>query len=293
MLTGGRWTATIGAVTYLLLGESDVLSEAVGAALRATGRAVCQLRSPLHSAQRFSWRLGEAGVSSELQLPDGTPLTSTEIEGVLIRPSEWLATEGWAGSELAYAQAEAQATMLAWLWSLDCAVVNRYPAQLWYQPQPSLLHWRPALYAAGVPVVEGLISNDVSAARDFGPQGAVYTPLTDTRAYRIGDAAGWAEVARLQQHLPVALSPLHATAHLACVVGDTVIWQQQPAEVAHLEAALRRFASAVGLACLTVAFADSEAGATAIAVTSHAQFDAFGTAAQEQIVEALVKALGA
>jgi len=85
------------------------------------------------------------------------------------------------------------AALLAWLWSLPCPVINRYPSALWYRPQMPLLAWQRLLRSCGIPTMETLVTNVESEARDFrrhlarnGVAGAVYGPLTSNARYLLG-----------------------------------------------------------------------------------------------------------
>ena len=120
-------------------------------------------------------------------------------------------------------QAEVRAVTLAWLAGLDCPVINRPDAALWYRASASLLTWRATLRGCGLPVPEAVVTNDPAEARAFrcrlardGVAGAVYSPaygasrLPPRRRRRLGaarrsagagagmpDRAAWRHHARL------------------------------------------------------------------------------------------------
>ena len=198
-------------------------------------------------------------------------------------------------------QAETQAALLGWLWSLACPVVNRLPSALWYRPRVSPLSWQALLRRCGLPTPEILVTNIDIEARAFGRRldeegmnGAVYGPLTSDARYLISGEADWNGLAALQQSAPISLTYPHGEARLACVVGEQVVWEGEPtSEMAVLEPALLRFAAAAGLAFVELALAPTPQGICVIQVEPHANFDHFGEAAQERIVEGIVYLLTA
>ena len=132
---------------YLLLGsQHDPCCAQVYAALQSRGYRARIVENLLAQPTRLSWRLDSDQSASALCCDDGEPLLDDEINGVLVRDVGWVHPQGWQSNDLAYVQAEVQAALLGWLWSLRCPVVNRYQAFLWYRPQMSLLSWRRLLW---------------------------------------------------------------------------------------------------------------------------------------------------
>src|ERR1700756_2126367 len=125
---------------YLLLGDpKDLACSGVFALLERRGFQDRRIRAPF----MFAWRFDNLGSSSQLVCEDGTQLSDREIDGVLVTRLEKLAAVDWNPNDLAYAQVETDAALLAWLWSLNCPVINRYPAALWFYSDLPLLSWYP------------------------------------------------------------------------------------------------------------------------------------------------------
>jgi hypothetical protein len=280
---------------YLLIAnETDSCSQQVAAALEGAGHMVRQIANPLAPPWSLSWELDSSRSASELRHLGGEHIASTEIEGVLVCGPVAVDAAGWPPAELTYVQVETQAALLAWLWSLPLPVVNRYPPHLWMPPHPSLLAWRPLLHACNLPVAEYLISNDLAASRAFGDEGVVYTPLNGSASFHIASDMAWAEIGRLQRQLPVCLTRPPGDVYFACVVGETVVWQPTPLTAARLEQGLRDFAVRSGLSFFSVIFTASDrVELSTFAVMPRPDLDHFGKPAQQAIVAALLRLLGA
>jgi len=250
---------------------------------------------------RFAWRLDNAQSASQIAWDGEEPVTDDDLDGVLVRSTGWIDPDGWEPADLAYMQAETQAALLGWLWSLACPVVNRLPSALWYRPRVPPLSWQGAMRRCGLPTPETLVTNMDGEARAFGRRldregvgGAVYGPLTSDARYLVSGNADWTGLAALQQSAPITLTYPHGEARLACVVGEQVVWEGEPtSEMAVLEPTLLRFAAAAGLAFVELALAPTAQGICIIKVEPHANFEHFGGAAQERIVEAIVHLLTA
>jgi hypothetical protein len=198
-------------------------------------------------------------------------------------------------------QAETQAALLGWLWSLACPVVNRLSSALWYRPRVPTLSWRGMMRRCGLPVPEVLVTNVDREARAFGQRleragvdGAIYGPLTSDARYLISGESDWNGLAALQESTPVSLTRPHGEARLACVVGKHVVWEGEPdPDMAALEPALVRFADMAGLAFVELALAASPHGTCVIKVEPHADLAHFGEAARQRILEGIVDLLTA
>jgi hypothetical protein len=250
---------------------------------------------------RFAWRLNNEQSTSQLVWDEEPPVLDDHIAGVLVRSAGWIDPTGWQPDDLAYMQAETQAALLAWLWSLPCPVVNRYPSAIWYQPQAPLLSWQGLLRRCGLPTLEMLVTNVEEEAHAFGRRlalqgvaGAVYGPLTSNVRYLVSSDQDWSGLAAMQSYAPICLASPSGPVQLVCVVGEQVVWEGESSpEAAHLEPALRRFAVAAGLAFVELAFAPTSEGMCVVAVEPHPHFERFGDAARQQIVEGLVQLLTA
>jgi hypothetical protein len=285
---------------HLLLGDPrDPCCRGVRDALEERDYPVRITTNPLIHPSRFTWQLDNERSASRLAWDDEPPLRNDQIAGVLVRNAGWIDPSGWQPDDLAYVQSETQAALLAWLWSLECPVVNRYPSMIWYQPRPPLLSWQRLLRRCGLPTLETLVTNVEGEARAFGRRpggegvsGAVYGPLTSDVRYLVVAEEDWDGLAAMQRYTPVSLSQPHGAAQSVCVVGERVVWEGEPsAEAATLEPALRRFAPAAGLAFVALALASTVDGFFVIDVEPHPRFERFGDAAQGQIVEGLVHLL--
>jgi hypothetical protein len=287
---------------HLLLGDSqDLFCGSVRDSLEQRGYRARIVSNPLVQPARLSWRLDNQQSSSQLAWDEEPPIPDDQIASVLVRSNGWIDSAGWEPDDLSYMQAETQAALLAWLWSLACPVVNRYPAALWYRPHVPLLSWCPMLRRCGLPTLEMLVTNVAEEARAFGRSldqagmgGAVYGPLTGTSRYLVSTEEEWSGVAALQRSAPVCLAQPHGAGQLVCVVGEQVIWDGDPsAEAAQLAPALRAFAKAAGLDFVELALAAGAEGICVIAVEPRPRVECFGDAARQKMVEAMVQLLTA
>ncbi len=289
-------------VVHLLLGDpQDPCCLGVRAALEARNHPARIIANPLAHPSRFAWRLDNERSASQLVWDGESPVLDEHIAGVLVRGAGWIDPTGWQTDDLAYMQAETQAALLAWLWSLACPVVNRYCPTLWYRVQSPLLSWQPLLRRCGLPTLEALVTNAGEEARAFGQRlaregvaGTVYGPLTSDARYLVSSEEDWSGLAAMQSRAPICLNYPHGAAQSVCVVGERVVWEGEPSsEAALLEPALRRFALAAGLAFVELALAPASNGIRVIAVEPYPRFERFGDAARRQIVDGIVHTLTA
>jgi hypothetical protein len=242
---------------------------------------------PLTSAARLDWRLDGGGLTSHLTFER----RDAEIDSVLIRGAGWLDPQGWEPTDHAYMQAETQAAMLAWLAGLNCTVVNRADAERWYRPRPPLLAWRSLLRRCGLTTAEVIVTNDPDDARAFGIRhaGAIYAPLTGSADYLVADDEGWRGLAVLQERALVPLVEPHGPACPACVVGDQVIWDDDPPpEAVELAPSLLRFAEEADLQFVALAVAQIRRGVGVVLVDPLPQLEIFEPPTRERILDALV-----
>ena len=257
------------------------------------------IANPLEQPSRLAWLLDNEQSTSQLILDEQPPLLSDDITGVFVRSAAWIDPTGWQPDDLAYMQAETQAALLAWLWSLACPVVNRYPSAIWYRPKTPLLSWQRLLRRCGLPTLETLVTNVEDEAAAFrkrlaleGIPGAVYGPLNNDLRYLVTNDDEWNGLAAMQQHTPVCLTYPHGAAQFVCIAGEQTVWEGEPQpELTELEPALQCFASAAGLNFVEFALAPTSQGASVIAVEPFPYFEHFGEAARQKIVEGIVQFL--
>ncbi len=281
---------------HLILGyEGDPCCSGVAARLQERGLDVRILAAPLAPPSRLVLRLGpELGdnrATASLALDDGPAI---RVDSVLVRAPGGLDPAGWSPADHAYMQAEMQAALLAWLATLDCPVVNRLPAALWYRPRMPHLAWAPYMRRYGLALPEAVITDDPKEARGFarslatdGVPGAVCTPLTREGAWLVGPG-DWDGVARLQAHAPVCLSEPHGQAKSACIVGDALIWETPPDRTeAAIGSRMRRVAEACGLVFLEFALAPVRHGPAVVHLDPLPRLEHFGPRAAATILDAL------
>ena len=284
---------------YLVLGEPlDALPVGVRDALLARDRPTRLIGSPMVDPIRFEWRLDSSGSRSKLTFADGLELPAEDISGVFVGNVMGPDPRGWDTPDLLYMYGEAHAALLAWLWSLECPVVNRAGARNWYQPNRPLLSWRRDLLRAGLPTADSLLTNVPHAARAFARRGVtscieavVFGPLTNQAGYLVASEEEWAGLASLQRTMPIALTHPHGAARFACVVGDRVIWDPTaPSEMAAFEPGLRAFAAASGSTMVEVDFASVDGDLVVIDVDPRPRLHHFG-GSDAAIVEAIADLL--
>jgi|GEM_PF-670689 hypothetical protein len=285
---------------YLLLGDpQDPWCLAVRCALEAGHNETLIIRNPFADPAFFSWRLDNEQSTSRLSWTGEEPLTGDRISGVFVRGPAWIDAAGWQPDDLAYMLAETQAAFVAWLWSLDCPVVNRYPAAIWYQPRAPLLLWHPLLRRCGLPTLETVITNIPQRARALkrrlagaGVAGVVYEPLTSPARYLVTSDDEWERLETMQGYAPACLPYPYGDVQCLCVIGDQVVWQGSPvAEAARLEPALIRFASAAGLAFVELTLAPGSKGLCVVALEPFPRHDHFDDATRQRIAALLADLL--
>jgi hypothetical protein len=265
--------------------------------LYAQGHNVTVVPNLLAPPLLFSWRFDNAACASMIAWEEaqGHVLSDTEVEGVLVRSIRWDSLSNLSLEDRAYVQTEIQAAVLAWLWSLPCPVVNRYPAHIWFRSQDALLFWHPLLLRCGLPALETLVSNVQDEARAFGERtqaGALYAPLTSSARFPVTSERDWAGIAAMQEYAPVSLTPPYEDSHTACVIGTQVVWDDKPSdEFTSLELALVSFAAGSGLAFVEVSLASTVKGVRVTGVNPYPRLEQFDRDAQQQIATKLARYL--
>jgi hypothetical protein len=277
----------------LLVGKvSDACLHAVRDALWRRARRAEIVASPFARPGRASWFF-PAGPDVRITLRPGTGAVA--LDGVLCRgigESAMPSAEapGWTVADLAYARAEADAALLAWLSAVECTVVDRLPAWLWYNTRPALLGWSAALASCGLPPLDSVTTTDLTCVAELlcGP-GVAWMPFAGGgNRYAAGKAAlpGLTKTARLA---PLHLTHLHDGAWRACVLGARhVVWDDSvPLPARELDPLLLCFAGRVGLNCLELVVTKCPSSVRTVNVTARPHFEAFGPAAQAEIATGL------
>jgi hypothetical protein len=287
---------------HLILGHvDDPFCVDVSKALQSRKLITHAIANPLAHPSCFSWRFDSDRSASRVASDDVPLVHDDQIAGVFVRNIGWIDPEGWTTADLTYVHSEAQAALLAWLWSLPCPVVNRFPPAMWYRPQAPLLFWQPLLRRCALPALEMLVTNVDQEARDFrqrltleGAACAVYGPLTSDARYLLTDERDWNGLAALEDCAPVCLTYPHGPVQFVCVAGEMVVWEGEPSrEAAFLEPPLRNFAKSVGLSVVELAVASTARGLRVIAVDCDPDLRHFGDASRRTIVDGVADLLTA
>jgi len=287
---------------YLILGsETDPCCAQVSLELKTRGYEVHFMDGLFSEPQRFMWRFAGGGSlrkgNSRVGVRGEWEAGSSDIAGVLVRDMGYRAMHDWSEKDGQYMSAEMMAALLGWVWSMPGTVVNRIPAWLFYRPRPSFLFWMPFLRDAGLQTFSRVISNDMGRLKDWRvshPEGTVFTPMLGDSHFQVQTDAEWNGVLRVANHTPIQLEEAHGETLIACVVGESVVWEGDVPEHARAtEPALIRFAQAAGLSFVQIAVAEQsqEAGYAVVEVEPYANFARFGIKAQKLIVDALVDLL--
>lgn len=281
---------------YLLLGDvNSAICAAALELLKVQGFDALVIENPLAIPCRFAWRFGTSDSASWLRWDDGKCISDRDIEGVLVGRPKPMPADGWKPADLRYAEIEYRAALLAWLWSLDCPVINRYPPLLWFHPDTPLLFWQAGLGQCGLYTLPSLISNAEPEIHDFiaGLDGrTAYAPLTYGTRYMLDADFDRDQLATIQNQMPVHLTQAPMASQSACVIGSRVIWDgSPPSEMEKLELALKRFCALPSLDFVEFAIASTAEGARVAAVKAFPGIEKFGLAAQRGIVTALVQLL--
>jgi hypothetical protein len=285
---------------YLVLGGlEDPLCERVTRSLSAKGLDVRHIANPMGEHCRFVWRLDTYNSTSRLIWEDGTATSADEIQGVLVRRPGQI-SGSWEAEDLAYIDLETQAALLGWIWSLDCRVVNRYPASLWRNSDQCPIFWRRMLMNCGIQPVESVLTNlDEKELSSGGNERVrlIYTPLNSqpwplliSEEAQPGDAAVFDCV---PQRL-ICFCDEWEDLQLVCVVGSNVIWDAasvRPPDVDQFEAAVVSFSKISGLDLIELAVISTPEGIRLFSVNSYPNLEDFAERTRDEIVTSVVRLL--
>jgi hypothetical protein len=214
--------------------------------LRSRGLGARIVPDFLGESASTTWRIESERSSTRLVLEDGTVLSEKEISAVFVQRPRFAVKEGWKVDDAVYIHAEKEAALLGWIWSLPCPVINRYPAELWFEPTPSPLYWSRQLEMCG------LNGADVEAPRQ--DQSSQSNDIDwSTRCYS------------------------------AAIIGSQVVWDENVA-LSDLDARLVQFAKLIGLTCIGCEFL-ALPGLPKINAKTFPTFDRFCSASQGEIIE--------
>ena len=282
---------------HLVLGyPDDTCCAALVERLTADGHVARLIASPFAPPARLTLRIEPDGATTTaLALGDGP---AEAIESVFVRGRGGLDPAGWEPGDYAYMQAESQAALLAWLDALECPVVNRLDAELWYRARTTLLHWLGQLRDSGLRIPETIVSDSVEALAAFRGRlesgavpGAVFKALTREGEWLVGPGE-WSGVRALQAHGPVCLAEPHGPVMLLCVVGEGIVWGGEPSAAERaLEERLVDFAQGAGLAFVEIALAEVRAGPAVVHIDPQPRLENFAPEVRRRIVDALAELL--
>ena len=187
--------------------------------------------------------------------PDVIEITPESLGGVFVRHHPWLDRGEWDAGDADYVEAETNAALLAWLWALDCPIVGRMPADLWYRPRAGLAWWQPRLERAGLHGGAVLITNADRAWPAFGtgaPAPVTHRPLSIVSTWHAATDDEWVRLAAVQGEYPTVLEPTHPHLVVADVVGAEVVWQTPADRLPALESGLLALARSASIEVLEV-----------------------------------------
>lgn len=284
---------------FLLIGHhTDPCVRRVGRLLRERDEPVLTLAEPLVGDSRFGWQLSTERSRSVLR-HGGETILDSDWRGVLVRgagtPRD---AAGWSPEDLAYAQAEGHAAMVAWLRSLPCPVVNTPRAELWFRVFRALPEQQALFRQAGLPCSDMLVANDLAAARSFAERwggAATYAPLASAARYPLHSEQAWGQVAQVIARMPVCLmAPITAERSFVTYAGGYVAWGMAPLDQEQrraVAAGLGRLAGLLGVELLQIELAPYDGGVCCVSFTAYPQFAAHPEDEQERLAAAVVALL--
>jgi hypothetical protein len=264
-------------------------------ALESEGYRACMVANPMHDPLRFVWQLDRANSSSRIILGNETVLSDSQISAVLVRRPTCLPADAGDPDDLAYIQEEADAALLAWLWSLDGIVVNRYPPVVWYRRDQPLVLWRQLLERSGLRALDSIIANtsaDLVAYQAALGDKVGFVPLSNgggefLNLDRYSEADHF-----LANRAPVQLMQSGVAQERLCVIGSRVVRNGPPAaNLGTIGSALACFHELTGLAFFELVLSHYRGEIRVAVVNPYPRLEDFTLDAQTQIIAALVSLL--
>jgi hypothetical protein len=281
---------------YVLTGDPlDPLCKSVYLALESAGYQVCIVANPMLYPFRFVWRLETLNSSSRVFLEDETVISDSEISAVLVRRPTCLPADAGDPDDVVYIQEEADAALLAWLWSLDCIVVNRYPPTAWYRRDQPLVLWRNLLERSGLSAVDYIITNtsaDLVAYQTTLGDKDSFVPLSSQDGELLNlDRRSETDLS-LVNRAPTHLIQSGIEQERLCVIGSRVVWNESPiGNRGTIESALSCFRELSGLDFFELALSRFQDETRVAAVNPYPRLEDYKPAARTEIVAALVSLL--
>jgi len=209
-------------VSYAVLahrGDTDAELLAQELARRDPGSFIAW-EDELFLGSRFTHRIDEGGVDTEILCAGGRRLDSTDLRGLVCRLTQAMPPQFAAAprADRDYAAMESHALLLSWLESLPCPVVNPASPRSLNGPALGLLEWLPLAAASGLPSRRVALAPPgappphegwETLAGDLGSATTALPTVTDGGDGEDGGARLWAE-------------PVGEAAELL-VVGDRVL----------------------------------------------------------------------
>jgi hypothetical protein len=134
---------------FLLSDRGDLLCQDFQQALQRQGYST-RVIEDLFSSASVEWRLQSERSLALCRFQDGETISDRDIHGVLLRKPSFEWSQESPAVDTIYLRAEKEAALLGWIRSLNCPVINRYPAELWFAPIDSLDYWRGRLEPFGL-----------------------------------------------------------------------------------------------------------------------------------------------
>jgi hypothetical protein len=280
---------------FLVLGEPITGdSELLPASFRNRGHEVLIIPD-LTPKTKFVLRISTSATSCELHLDDGRSFSDKQFDGAVVQKPPRIRSDLPNIGQEEYARSEKNAALFAWLWNLKCPVVNRYPPIFWSSTRVPLPFFRQVLSQCKLDVADTALSNASSELRRFASNvsGQIrYTPLSSAKSYPIETANDWVGLSKMAELCPVNLMQVVPPIYTACVVGDTVYWNQAvPPVLTDLEGSLVRLAIVARLSFMEIQLLVAKDTPRVCSIEAFPSLAKFDSGTRELIADALLRML--